>query len=90
MTLSAYEEEVFALIVAEVETDHRWQRVRRVFLAVGGAILALALVLLPRHAGWLPTLVFAGSYAVGAVVVLIMGPRLFRHPPAPRQWPLRW
>jgi hypothetical protein len=78
VTLSAYEEQVFALIVANVEADRRWHRARRLFLALGALMVALALLLLPRHAGWAPTVAFVGSYAGGAVVVLVKGPRLFR------------
>ena len=81
VTFSAYEEGVFALIVADVEADLRWEDARRWFLAIGAAIVALALLLLPGRAGWASTLAFAGSYCAGAVVALTVGPRLFRRHP---------
>jgi hypothetical protein len=77
LTLSAYEEEVFALIVADVEAV-RGGTARRSFLALGAVIVALAFLFLPSHAGWAPTHAFVLSYAGGAAIALTVGPRLFR------------
>lgn len=82
VTVSSSDDELFEAIVADIQADYQWRRVRRAFLAIGLPIAVLAFLAIGVRMGRDAALAFSASYSLGSAVVAAKGRALF----APRRW----